>query len=102
MLVVFILGISDSFGFAVQNNYFLNLEYARQSGESRALSFISLIKKLAEMLGPIAFGLTFSVRGFSGITVMGIIFLCAALLYAIISKAGKKARVKCGMSLNEG
>jgi predicted MFS family arabinose efflux permease len=86
LLVVFLLGVADSFGFAVQNNYFLNLDYARLAGESHALSLISLIKKLAEMLGPIAFGLTFYASGFNGITVMGMIFLGATLLYAFLSK----------------
>ncbi|WP_028324942.1 MFS transporter [Desulfatirhabdium butyrativorans] len=86
MLVVFLLGIADSFGFAVQNNYFLNFEYARLTGESHALSLISLIKKLAEMLGPIAFGLTFLSSGFNGITVMGFVFLGATILYVFISK----------------
>lgn len=86
MLVVFLLGVADSFGFAIQNNYFLNFEYARLAGEGHALSLISLIKKLAEMLGPIAFGLTFLASGFNGITVMGMIFLGATLLYVFISR----------------
>lgn len=102
MLVVFVLGIADSFGFVVQNNFFLKLEYVQHLGESRALSYISLIKKLAEMLGPIAFGLTFLGSGFSGIAVLGIIFLCATLLYAIFSKVERKNPVQCNMSLNEG
>ncbi len=101
MLVVCVLGFADSFGFAVQNNYFLNLEYAKQLGESRALSFISLIKKLAEMLGPIAFGLTFLGNGFFGITILGVIFLCAALLFVIFSKMERKRPVQRGLSLGE-
>jgi hypothetical protein len=91
MFAVLILGVADSFGFAVQNNYFLNIEYARSLGESHALSFVSLIKKFAEMLGPIAFGLTFLFSGFTGITVMGFIFLCSALLYYLASKLYVKA-----------
>jgi predicted MFS family arabinose efflux permease len=98
MLVVFVLGFADSFGFAVQNNYFLNMEYAKQLGESRALSYISLIKKLAEMLGPIAFGLTFLGSGFIGITVLGMIFLGAALLFAIFSAMKPKRQVQSGMA----
>ena len=101
MLVVFVLGFADSFGFAVQNNYFLNMEYAKQLGESRALSYISLIKKLAEMLGPIAFGLTFLGNGFIGITVLGMIFLGAALLFAIFSAMKPKRPVQSGMGLSD-
>ncbi len=86
MLVVLAVGIADSFGFAVQNNFFLKLKYVKVLGESRALSYISLIKKLAEMLGPIAFGLTFFGSGFIGIAILGGAFLCASLLYGLFVK----------------
>ena len=102
MLVVFVLGFADSFGFAVQNKYFLNLEYMRQLGESRALSYISLIKKMAEMLGPIAFGLTFLGSGFFGVAILGMIFLCATLLFVLFSIIGSKSPVQCSMSVNKG
>jgi len=64
----------------------LKLKYVRLLGESRALSYISLIKKLAEMLGPIAFGLTFFGNGFIGIAILGAAFLGASLLYGLFVK----------------
>jgi len=85
MLVVLVFGFADSFGFVAQNNYFLNLEYVKKSGESRALSYVSLIKKQAEMLGPIAFGFTFMVGSFQGVALMGIIFMAGVAVYAIVS-----------------
>ncbi|UNC93514.1 MFS transporter [Candidatus Contubernalis alkaliaceticus] len=86
MLVVLFFGLADSFGFVAQNNYFLNLEHVKKMGESKALSLVSFIKKQAEMLGPIAFGLTFMVGSFHGVLIMGIIFLILALFYAAIQR----------------
>ncbi|MFA9465811.1 MAG: MFS transporter [Velocimicrobium sp.] len=87
MVAVFTLGIADSFGFVAQNNYFLNLKVVRELGESRALSYISITKKLAEMFGPIAFGLSFMGGEFRGVAVLGIAFLMAAVLYLYGGKA---------------
>lgn len=87
MLAVLALGIADSFGFVAQNNYFLNLKIVKQLGESRALSYISIIKKFAEMLGPIAFGLSFMVGDFRGVVILGITFILAVVLYVLISKS---------------
>lgn len=92
MLVVLFLGLSDSFGFVAQNNYFLNLEIVKRLGESRALSYISIIKKFAEMLGPIVFGLSFMGGSFAGVAVLGVIFLIAAALYAVVPELGNKFR----------
>ncbi len=89
ILVVLALGMADSFGFVAQNNYFLNLAIVKRLGESRALSYISVIKKLAEMLGPIVFGLAFLGGEFRGVAVVGIVFLLAAILYALIVQSGE-------------
>ena len=87
MLVVIVLGFADSFGFVMQNNYFLNLTYVKRMGESRALSYVSLVKKVAEMLGPIAFGLTFIMGSHEGVAMLGAAFLVAAIAYAILSQS---------------
>ncbi|TWH49280.1 MFS transporter [Sporomusa sp. KB1] len=94
MIAVLFLGIADSFGFVAQNNFFLNLEIVKRLGESRALSYISIIKKLAEMLGPIAFGLSFMGGSFTGVAVLGIIFLIAVALYALVTESGNQFRRK--------
>ncbi|MBV7272451.1 MFS transporter [Clostridiaceae bacterium UIB06] len=92
MLAVMALGVADSFGFVAQNNYFLNLRIVKQLGESRALSYISIIKKFAAMLGPIAFGLSFMGGDFRGVAILGITFALAVVIYVLISKSGKLFR----------
>lgn len=89
MLVVLVIGVADSFGFIAQNNYFLNMRIIKQLGESRALSYLSVTKKFAEMLGPVAFGLSFTAGDFRGVAVLGFNFALAAILYILINKSGK-------------
>ena len=87
MAAVLAIGIADSFGFITQNNYFLGQKIMKQQGESRALSYLSVTKKFAEMLGPVAFGLSFAIGDFRGVAVLGIIFALAAILYVLINQS---------------
>lgn len=89
MLAVLAVGTADSFGFVAQNNYFLNLKMMKRQGESRALSYLSITKKFAEMSGPVAFGLSFTMGDFRGVAVLGIVFAFAAILYVVINKSGE-------------
>lgn len=88
MLVVLAVGVADSFGFIAQNNYFLDFKMMKRLGESRALSYLSITKKFAEMAGPVAFGLSFTMGDFRGVAVLGIIFAFTAMLYVLINKSG--------------
>lgn len=100
ILVVIVLGLADSFGFVAQNNHFLNLAYVRRLGESRALSYVSLVKKMAEMLGPIAFGLTLHFGGFEGVAVLGVLFLIAAVAYLPLCSATRPAQAPTSKTCN--
>ncbi|MDA8123719.1 MAG: MFS transporter [Deltaproteobacteria bacterium] len=90
MAAVLLLGFSDSFGFVAQNNYFLKMKAVQRLGESAALSYLSFIKKMAEMLGPIVFGLAMSGVETGGILLLGVLFVAAAVICTgIISRQGK-------------
>ncbi|MBE5847117.1 MAG: MFS transporter [Lachnospiraceae bacterium] len=78
---VMLLGLADSFGFAAQNNYFLKFEAMKSLGESVAMSVLSFIKKMAEMLGPIVFGLVIAEGTGMAVAMLGIIFLVAIVVY---------------------
>lgn len=80
-LAVILLSLGDSFGFAVQNNYFLRLDAVKRLGESMSMSLISFLKKMTEMLGPIVFGLLISGAGTLPVLILGLCFLVFTLLY---------------------
>ncbi len=80
---VLFLGLADSFGFAAQNNYFLKFKAMKSLGESVAMSVLSFIKKMAEMLGPIVFGLVIAEGSGMAVAMLGIIFLAAIVVYTI-------------------
>lgn len=81
LLAVVCLGVADSFGFGVQNNYFLAFPEVASLGESRSLSYLSFLKKITEMLGPTAYALVIMLGFERGIVVMGSVFLVSACLY---------------------
>ncbi len=78
-----ILGAADSFGFGVQNSYFLNLPLSRRMGRSKALSVLSFIKKMFEMTGPFVFA-TVIVLGYqTGIRTLAVAFAVMAGVFVV-------------------
>lgn len=97
MLGVLCLALGDSFGFSVQNNYFLALPSVRRMGASRSLSCLSFLKKLTEMLGPTLFAAVIVLGYERGVLLLGVIFAAAAVLFAGLQLADKKWKVReCG------
>lgn len=87
---VLMLGLADSFGFAAQNNYFLKLKSIEKMGDSVAMSVLSFIKKMAEMLGPIVFSLVLAVGSPFAFFTVGIVFVAAVLFYLLFEIKGDK------------
>ena len=91
MAVVLMIGLADSFGFVVQNNYFLDMKIIRHMGASKSLSLLSFIKKLGEMTGPIVFGIAMGTGGSGGVFTIGILFAASAALYYLIRFRAREA-----------
>ncbi len=90
ILAVIFLGVADSFGFGVQNNYFLAFPAVSSLGESKSLSYLSFLKKITEMLGPTAYAVMISLGFERGLLAMGILFVAAVLLFGASQILGKK------------
>ncbi len=90
--VVLLLGLSDSFGLVAQNNFFLGLEATHSIGPGKALGYFNIVRKAAQMLGPIGFGLALEMGMSQGITVIGILILLFLILFSIITRPA--ARLK--------
>ncbi|MDR1352747.1 MAG: MFS transporter, partial [Treponema sp.] len=80
LLAIVIIGMGDGFGAGVQNSYFLALPAIARLPSSRSLSWLSFLKKIAAMLGPISFALAMNFPGRRGVLVMGILFAAMAIL----------------------
>lgn len=92
ILAVVCLGVADSFGFGVQNNYFLAMPAIASMNPGRALSSLSFLKKITEMLGPTAYA-TAILLGFErGVAVMGAIFLAALVCYGLTTLIGNRRK----------
>jgi len=94
-VAVLCLAVADSFGFSVQNNYFLALPSVRQMGASKSLSYLSFLKKLTEMLGPTVFAMVIVLGYEAGLKLLGTVFLAAVVLFAGMQLWDKKC-VKAG------
>jgi predicted MFS family arabinose efflux permease len=79
LFAIVIIGMGDGFGAGVQNSYFISLPAISRLSSSRGLSWLSFLKKMAAMLGPISFALAMNLPGRSGILGMGILFALMAL-----------------------
>lgn len=94
-VTIILLGLSDSFGLVAQNNYFVKLTASRELGIGKALGYFDNTRKVGQMFGPMIFGYVLTL-GFTGISLLGIIFLVALVLFLIMGKdtANKDQRTK--------
>lgn len=77
------LGVADSFGFGVANNYFLSLSSVKKLGAAKSLSVLSFIKKMLEMVGPLVFAAVISLGFRAGIRAMAICFAVMAAIFML-------------------
>lgn len=86
-----LLGTADSFGFGVQNNYFLGLPAVQKLGPSKSLSVLSFIKKMLEMIGPFVFAAALTLGYRAGIGALAVAFAIMAVAYFIYSEMMQKS-----------
>ncbi|ETP72695.1 arabinose efflux permease family protein [Lachnospiraceae bacterium JC7] len=80
-----LLGVADSIGFGVQNNYFLSLPAVRSLGASKSLSLLSFIKKLLEMTGPFVFAAVLILGYQAGIKCLATAFFIMTAIFIFYS-----------------
>ncbi|SEA59417.1 Predicted arabinose efflux permease, MFS family [Oribacterium sp. KHPX15] len=89
-----LLGTADSFGFGVQNNYFLGLPAVQKLGPSKSLSVLSFIKKMLEMIGPFVFAAALTLGYRAGIGALAVAFAIMAIAYFIHSEIMQVSKTK--------
>lgn len=94
IIAVLCLAVGDSFGFSVQNNYFLALPSVKRMGASESLSYLSFLKKITEMLGPTMFALVIALGYERGVRLMGIVFIAAVSVFFVTQLVYKKMKVQ--------
>ena len=80
-----LMGTADSFGFGVQNKYFLDMPSVKRMGAAMSLSVLSFVKKMLEMIGPMVFAFAVSAGFQQGIRYMSITFAVMAVLFMLFS-----------------
>ena len=92
IIAVLCLAVADSFGFSVQNNYFLALPPVKNMGGSKSLSYLSLLKKITEMLGPTMFALVITLGFERGVQLLGGVFIAALAMFFLTQIVYKKKK----------
>lgn len=89
VIMVFMLGMSSSFGSSSQVVFVLNSKATEKVGYGKAISFQRSADKLGQMFGPVVFGLIIGHFGIqSGIIWVGGVFMLLTLLFIFSSKEG--------------
>jgi len=89
VIMIFMLGMSSSFGSSSQVVFVLNSKATDKIGYGKAISFQRSADKLGQMFGPVIFGLIIGHFGIhSGIIWVGGIFMLLTLLFIFLSKEG--------------
>jgi predicted MFS family arabinose efflux permease len=86
LIAALVLGIADSFGMVSQNNYFLGLPAVRREGVGKALGLLSIMKKLGQMVGPLALGALLGLGMARGMGLTGVLLLICTILFALVSR----------------
>ena len=94
IIAVLCLAVGDSFGFSVQNNYFLALPSVKCMGASKSLSYLSFLKKITEMLGPTMFALVIALGFERGVRLLGVVFIAAVAVFFVTQMIYKKMKVR--------
>jgi predicted MFS family arabinose efflux permease len=87
LMAILLIALGDGFGSGAQNNYFLAIPAMARLSGSRALSWLSFFKKLAEMAGPIVFAVIMNIPDRKGVLIMGIVFGAMAFIAFRIKKS---------------
>lgn len=85
LLVILVMGIADSFGIVAQNNYFLSLAATRQIGESKALSYYSMARRLGQVVGPFIFGMLAVMGAGKSVGLIALVCLALLVIFALMS-----------------
>ncbi len=84
-IAVLLLGIAESFGLVAQNSYFLSLKAAGHIGLGKASGYFDNVRKLGQMLGPLAFGAV-AFMGTMGVGLIGAILFGTILMFFIFTQ----------------
>ena len=88
-----LMGTADSFGFGVQNKYFLDMPSVRRMGAAMSLSVLSFIKKMLEMIGPMVFAFAIGAGFQQGIRYMAITFAAMTALFMLFSFIAQRKEI---------
>jgi predicted MFS family arabinose efflux permease len=80
-MTVILIGLSESFGLAMQNKYILGFEATKQFGSSKAISLYNLVRKIGQVLGPMIFAMFLILGPQKGIGLIAALFSGMLLLY---------------------
>lgn len=90
LLAVVVLGMSDGFGEAAYNSYFLELEAAQAMGESSASGHFEFVGNIGRMIGPVVIAIMLGLGAQKGIGLIAVGVLALMVVFVVFSGSSKK------------
>lgn len=90
LVAVVILGLSDGFGEAAYNSYFLELEAAQAMGESSASGHFEFVGNIGKMIGPVVIAIMLGMGAEKGIGLIAVGVLILMAVFLLFSGIGNK------------
>ncbi|MGE5372914.1 MAG: MFS transporter [Solirubrobacterales bacterium] len=83
---IMILSFADSFGLVAENNYFVTLKATQDLGETKALGYYSMLRKLGQTAGPFVFGGLAILGPALSVEAIGLVMLVLVLLFLFLTR----------------
>lgn len=94
LIVLILLGISDSFGYVAQSSFYNDLKEVEAYGYDRAAGMFSLLENFSQTAGSFIFGYILTVGLQEGMIIYGIVILITSIIFVLAAKEPKRESKK--------
>jgi MFS family permease len=86
IVAVALLGLGDSFGLPMSNDYVIGLKAASRIGYDKSIGYLNFIGNMGQMTGPLILGFLFTLGYQSGVTYLAAAIMALMIVFIIFTK----------------
>ena len=102
IIVIFMLSIANSIGYAAQAVFILDTDVAKKLGAGKTMSIYRTTDKIGQVLGPLVIGAMIAAVGIEqGMVYAGLLYLFLSLLFILLARNAKPAVLQEDVSYEE-
>lgn len=89
VIAVALLGLGDSFGLPMSNDYLIGMKASSRIGENKSVGYFNFINNIGQMIGPLILSFLFTFGYKKGVVYLVAGIICAMMIFVIFSKREK-------------